>query len=182
MLKIDSSLIKELKKIPLNDKDFDELETIRVNFSKLLSERKEKYLNAEEFEQIICWKLDTQANRSKQQRKINVDGLVIPITKAYFNINSISFAYETEVKIKLLTSLKGVGTPLASSIMALTEPTKYCIIDSVLWAFIYNEDKSSFTVNDYLRFHLYIKNLSQKLDRDIQKTEFTLWKLSMNVK
>ena len=91
MLKIDSSLIKELKKIPLNDKDFDELETIRGNFSKLLSERKEKYLNAEEFEQIICWKLDTQANRSKQQRKINVDGLVIPITKAYFNIVHFPF-------------------------------------------------------------------------------------------
>ncbi len=181
MLKIDSALVKRLKNLPL-DEDFISLDSLRGEFSHKLNSRKEKFLDSKEFEQILCWKLDTQAHRSKQLRLVNVDGLVIPITKAYFNLKSENFEYETEVKIKLLTSLKGVGTPLASAVMAITEPQKYCIVDSVLWEFIFNEEKSSFTTNDYLKFHKVILELSEKLDRDVQKTEFTLWKLSMTSK
>lgn len=181
MLKIDSALVKRLKNLPL-DEDFINLDSLRGEFSHKLNSRKEKFLDSKEFEQILCWKLDTQAHRSKQLRLVNVDGLVIPITKAYFNLKSENFEYETEVKIKLLTSLKGVGTPLASAVMAITEPQKYCIVDSVLWEFIFNEEKSSFTTNDYLKFHKVIIELSEKLDRDVQKTEFTLWKLSMSSK
>jgi hypothetical protein len=181
MLKIDSALVKRLKNLPL-DEDFISLDSLRGEFSHKLNSRKEKFLDSKEFEQILCWKLDTQAHRSKQLRLVNVDGLVIPITKAYFNLKSENFEYETEVKIKLLTSLKGVGTPLASAVMAITEPQKYCIVDSVLWEFIFNEEKSSFTTNDYLKFHKVIIELSEKLDRDVQKTEFTLWKLSMTSK
>ncbi len=181
MLKIDSALVKRLKNLPL-DEDFISLDSLRGEFFNKLNSRKEKFLDSKEFEQILCWKLDTQAHRSKQLRLVNVDGLVIPITKAYFNLKSENFEYETEVKIKLLTSLKGVGTPLASAVMAITEPQKYCIVDSVLWEFIFNEEKSSFTTNDYLKFHKVILELSEKLDRDVQKTEFTLWKLSMTSK
>jgi hypothetical protein len=181
MLKIDSTLVKRLKNLPL-DEDFLGLDSLRGEFSRKLNSRKEKFLDSKEFEQILCWKLDTQAHRSKQLRLVNVDSLVIPITKAYFNLKSENFEYETEVKIKLLTSLKGVGTPLASAVMAITEPQKYCIVDSVLWEFIFNEEKSSFTTNDYLKFHKVIIELSEKLDRDVQKTEFTLWKLSMSSK
>jgi hypothetical protein len=181
MLKIDSALVKRLKNLPL-DEDFINLDSLRGEFSHKLNSRKEKFLDSKEFEQILCWKLDTQAHRSKQLRLVNVDGLVIPITKAYFNLKSENFEYETEVKIKLLTSLKGVGTPLASAVMAITEPQKYCIVDSVLWEFIFNEEKSSFTTNDYLKFHKVIIERSEKLDRDVQKTEFTLWKLSMSSK
>jgi len=165
MLKIDSALVKRLKNLPL-DEDFINLDSLRGEFSHKLNSRKEKFLNSKEFEQILCWKLDTQAHRSKQLRLVNVDGLVIPITKAYFNLKSENFEYETEVKIKLLTSLKGVGTPLASAVMAITEPQKYCIVDSVLWEFIFNEEKSSFTTNDYLKFHKVIIELSEKLGRD----------------
>lgn len=181
MLKIDSTLVKRLRNLPI-DEDFVSLDKLRGEFSHKLNSRKEKFLDSKEFEQILCWKLDTQANRSKQLRLVNTDGLVIPITKAYFNLKSENFDYETEVKIKMLTSLKGVGTPLASAIMAITEPLKYCIVDSVLWEFIFNEEKSSFTPNDYLKFHKVILELSKKLDSDVQKTEFTLWKLSMNSK
>jgi hypothetical protein len=181
MLKIDSALVKRLKNLPL-DEDFINLDSLRGEFSHKLNSRKEKFLDSKEFEQILCWKLDTQAHRSKKLRLVNVDGLVIPITKAYFNLKSENFEYETEVKIKLLTSLKGVGTPLASAVMAITEPQKYCIVDSVLWEFIFNEEKSSFTTNDYLKFHKVIIERSEKLDRDVQKTEFTLWKLSMSSK
>lgn len=178
MLKINSSLVKRLRNLPL-DEDFLILDSLRSEFSTKLKSRKDKFLDSKEFEQILCWKLDTQAHRSKQLRLANVDGLVIPITKTYFKLKSEHFDYETEVKIKLLTSLKGVGTPLASAIMAITEPNKYCIIDSVLWEFIFHEDKNSFTTNDYLKFHKIILELSKKLDKDVQKTEFTLWKLSM---
>ena len=178
MLKLDKALVERLRKLPFDD-DFANLDALRGEFSRKLHSRKEKYLDSKEFEQILCWKLDTQAQRSKQLRLSNVDGLIIPITKAYFNLKSENFDYETEVKIKILTSLKGVGTPLASAVMAITEPQKYCIIDSVLWEYIFNEEKSSFTTNDYLKLHRIILELSEKLERDVQKTEFTLWKLSM---
>ncbi len=181
MLKLDSSLVERLKNLPI-DEDFESLESLRGEYSRKLSLRKEKYLDAKEFEQIICWKLDTQAHRSKQLRLANIDGLVVPITKAYFNLKSENFEYETEIKIKLLTSLKGVGTPLASAVMAITEPQKYCIVDSVLWEFIFHQEKSSFTTNDYLKFHKVISELSQRLDKDLQRAEFTLWKLSMSSK
>jgi hypothetical protein len=179
MLKIDSLLISSLKKISVNDDDFLELDKLRIEYSELLLNRKEKFLTAIEFEKILCWKLDKQAHRSKLQRAVNVDSLVIPITKAYFSLSASDFSYETEVKIKLLSSLKGVGVPLASAVMSITEPEKYCIIDSVLWAYIFKEDKSAFTINDYLKFHHFIVKLSKKTDSDIQKTEFSLWKHSM---
>jgi hypothetical protein len=181
MLRINNSLIERLIEIPLDD-DFVGLDALRGEFADILRLRKEKYLNSAEFERIICWKLDTQAHRSKKLRMVNVDKLVVPITKAYFNLNLDNFDYETEVKIKILTSLKGVGTPLATAVMAITEPEKYCIIDSILWAFIFNQEKSTFSTNDYLKFHKFVVELSRKLDRDIQKTEFSLWKLSMNFK
>jgi thermostable 8-oxoguanine DNA glycosylase len=176
---------EEISSLPLSietNEGFLETQRLKEKICRCLENRSPRYLTAAELDQILLWKLDTQYHRSKAQRSVNTDSVVIPITSAVFLVNSQSFQYETELKIKLLTSMRGIGTPLASAVLAITDPNNYCVIDSVLWEAIYGQEKDTFSIKDYLCFLEYINSLSKKIGLPLQEAEFALWTYAMATK
>ena len=83
MLKPDQGLALKLLKLSVSSDDFQETLQLKKQIKKALQEREVPYLSAVEFDQILRWKLDKQYHRSKQQREINVDEVVVPITRAF---------------------------------------------------------------------------------------------------
>jgi hypothetical protein len=175
MLKPDQALALELLKLRVSSDEFQATLQLKKEINTVLKEREAPYLSAIEFDQIIRWKLDKQYHRSKQQRKVNVDQVVIPITRACFSIQSDDKNYGIELKLKTLIAMRGVAIPLASAILAICFPDDFVIIDSLLWEHIYEEKKSSFTVSDYLTFLSFFSSLSQHTKCSLQDTEHLLW-------
>lgn len=158
-----------------NSVDFEETEKLKELIRGSLTQRSEPYLTSSELDLIVRWKLDKQYHRSKEQRKVNVDEVVIPITKSCFSIKSSNRNYEIELKLKVLTSMRGIALPIASSILAICHPMEFVVIDSVLWEGIFDEEKSSFTINDYLKFLNFFEELSIHTEKTLQETEHLLW-------
>ncbi len=180
MLKPDQVLASKLLNLSVSSNDFQETLQLKKEIHKVLKERGTPYLTAIELNQILLWKLDKQYHRSKNQREINIDEVVIPITRACFSIRSVDKNYEIELKLKTLTTLRGVAIPLASAILAICYPDDFVVIDNLLWKLIYEEEKSSFTVNDYLKFLSFFSSLSQHTQRSLQDTEHLLWLYQQN--
>lgn len=175
MLKPDKGLAVKLLQLGVSSQDFHETLSLKKQIKKVLQSRELPYLSAYELDQIIRWKLDKQYPRSKDQREVNVDEVVIPITRACFSIRSDDKRYEIELKLKTLTTMRGVAVPLASAILAICIPDEFVVIDSLLWEFIYKEEKSTFSVNDYLKFLSFFSSLSKHTNCSMQDTEHLLW-------
>ena len=154
-------LALKLLKLSVSSDEFQETLQLKKRIKRALKERETPYLLAIELDKILRWKLDKQYHRSKQQREINVDEVVVPITQACFSIRSDDKNYEIELKLKTLTTMRGVAIPLASAILAICFPDEFVVIDSLLWELIYEEEKSSFTVSDYLKFLSFFSSLSK---------------------
>lgn len=180
MLEPTKELAKTLFLFKISSDDYLKTERLKFNIKDVLASRASPYLTATELDLIIKWKLDKQYHRSKDQRSVNIDDVVIPITKACFAVSAYNKDYQTELRLKLLCSMKGVAIPLASSVLALCFPEDYVIIDSVLWREIYGEEKTSFTVSDYLRFVSFFKTLSKYTKLSLQETEHLLWLSQQN--
>ena len=175
MLKASKELAKKIIANSNKSEDVNETNELKKRFNTLLKKRSPAYLTASEFDEIVKWKLDKQYHRSKEQRSVNTDSVIIPITQSCFAIHSDNKDYEVELKLKQLTTIRGIALPLASAVLAICFPTNYVVIDSVLWENIFGEEKSSFTINDYLKFLGFIKELSQHTKLPIQDTEHLLW-------
>jgi hypothetical protein len=182
MLKIDKVLANKVIKSVKDNEGYAETLDLKAQIALSLSKRKEPYITAIELDGILKWKLDKQYHRSKLQREVNVDGLVIPITKACFSVQSNDFEYKTEIQLKLLTTLRGIAVPLASAVLAICYPHQYAVIDSVLWEYLYGTEKNSFTAKDYLTFIKDMRKLADLANMNIQDAEFGLWLLSTTSK
>ncbi len=86
--------------------------------------------------------------------------------------------------IKELIKLKGVGIPMASAILMLTNPKSYGVIDIRVWEILFhmktvneNEKAKNFTINQWISYIDQIRNLSKKFKvsaRDIERTIFNV--------
>ena len=154
---------------------FAETQIFKQSLRAQLLERNPPFITSGELDSIVAWKLDSQYPRSRDLRSLNTDEVVVPITTACLAISSEDPDYSLELKIKILSSLRGVATPLASAVLALLEPDKFAVIDSLLWKFIMKEDKQAFSSSDYRKFLLVIQDLSQYVSLPIQEAEHALW-------
>ncbi len=59
--------------------------------------------------------------------------------------------------------MPGVGVPVASAVLALTEPLEYGIIDVRAWAQVFGTRKKSFDDRDYARHMTRIWDLAAEL-------------------
>lgn len=106
------------------------------------------YITLEELLYIAFWK----SSRNLHSVIENDSAEVIEITKAALSIK------EERKKIETLTNeiqgkkLKGIGVAIASAILAITDPDQYGVIDFHAWHALYEEEKSLFSVEDYLKY------------------------------
>jgi thermostable 8-oxoguanine DNA glycosylase len=161
----------------LIDRADDSQETLDLisHFNVLKTQRKPMFLDKSDFENILKWKLRNQFGRQLNLRQLNTDEIIRKITKLVFEIEHSSDNYETELKLRILTSIKGVEIPIASAILTLTNPDKYAVIDFRVWRQLFGIRKSYYTMTDYLKYLGVIKELSIKYDLKLQQIDMAIW-------
>ena len=99
------------------------------------------------------------------------------ITKAAFAITHVDPNYETVLKLKILSTLTGVATRVASAILTLCYPEQFAVIDFRNWRQINGFEKSetSYTPNDYLDYLHKIRQYAQKYDVTPQEMDLAIW-------
>ena len=81
------------------------------------------------------------------------------------------------VRLGLLTALTGVGVPIASAVLALVEPQKYCILDRHGWRAVFGKERESFTPFDYWSYHQAIARLGIELGWTLRETDLAIRRL-----
>ena len=137
------------------------------------------FLGLEEFRQITRWKLGRQLKRVPQLEQLT-ESLVRSVTRAAFHLHADhepSDAVAASVCLSVLTSLPGVGVPVASAVLALTFPDDYCVVDFRGWRALFGEDRRAFTTNQYLAYRAAVHCIAHMLDWSVQETDPALWEL-----
>ena len=154
----------------------DKIETqyLLNQFETLKRKRKPFYLDMDDFEKVLKWKLRTQYWRQVKLRTLNTSAIIKKVTALVFEIKHENENYEIELKLKLLTCLAGVGIPIASAILTLTNPDNYAVIDFRAWRQIFDSNKTNYTIKDYLKYLKELKQLSKKYNLNLQKIDIAI--------
>ena len=155
--------------------DYDETESLKAEFRKLREERSPFFLAADELDRVFRWKLRSQYERGRRKRARNTGAAYRAVTEAAFRIVETNVEYEAEVRLGLLVALPGIGVPVASAILALGDPQRYCVIDFRGWRAIYGEDRRAFSITDYLRYRTAVGTLAAQLDWPVQEADLAVW-------
>jgi hypothetical protein len=79
------------------------------------------------------------------------------------------------IRLGLLLALPGVGVPVASAVLALTEPQQYCVVDFRGWRTVFGEERESFSIADYLRYRAEVARLAADLGWPVQEADLAIW-------
>ena len=171
-------VIKHPKKMKLyleNSESYQEAEQIKSLFNELKKVREPLYLKATEFDRILRWKLKGQYGRQQEWRLHNNEDTLKKITSLAFNIQHINKEYELELRFGILSSLRGVGIPVASAFLALCYPEQYAVIDHRGWRQVFGVEKTSFTISNYKLYLENIKLFADMLGWTPQEVDLAIW-------
>ena len=155
--------------------DYTLTEHIKADFAQMKRERHPMYLTLEEFDRVLQWKLRGQYERQRERRKENTDDEIRVVTGAALSIEHPDKDYEIELRVGILCTLRGVGVPVASAILALVFPERYAVIDFRGWRQVFGEERTTFSVSDYRRYLREVQNLAQELGWPVQEVDLAIW-------
>jgi len=157
--------------------DYEETKRLINKLDGLKKTRTPYYLNINELDEIFHWKLRRQYYRQIWNIKENTDDSIRTITKAAFSVSSSDERKVIELMLKTLIKLHGVQTPVASAIMTLSYPERYCVIDYRGWRQMYGEDKKyqNYSVKEYLVYWTKITTVAKKFGVTPQEVDMATW-------
>lgn len=155
--------------------DYDLTEYLKGKFAKLRQERVPLYLTLDEFDAILHWKLRGQYGRQRERRQVNTDNVIRTVTQAALSLTHPDEDYETELRLGILCTLRGVGVPVASAILALVFPERYAVIDFRGWRQVFGEERTTFSISDYIRYLCEIRRLALELGWPVQEVDLAIW-------
>lgn len=155
--------------------DYPLTEELKSQFSRLRRERQPFYLTEAEFDQILHWKLRGQYGRQQALREANTGDIICAITGLALTLSHRDPDYELELRMGALCTLRGVGVPVASAILALVYPETYAVIDFRGWRQIFGERKSTFTISDYKRYLQQLQDIAAALNWPVQEVDLAIW-------
>ena len=123
--------------------DYDQTQRLKRQFAVLRQERVPLYLTLAELNEILRWKLRGQFGRQRARRRLNTDEVIRAVTTAALSLTHPDDDYETELRLGLLCTLRGVGVPVASAILALVFPERYAVIDFRGWRQLFTEGRTT---------------------------------------
>jgi len=141
----------------------------------LRKERKPFWLSSEEFDEILRWKLASQYGRQRERRRANTDEVVRAVTGLALSISHPDDEYATELRVGVLCALRGVSVPVASAVLALAFPEKYCVIDFRGWWQVFEEHRAVFSIPDYHRYLAKLRALAAELGWPVQEADLAVW-------
>ncbi len=160
--------------------NWKETKILLARFKKLKTSRNPFYLDLIDLEAILRWKLRSQYGRQKHIRELNTDKIVCEITETAFTISHLDNKYETELKLNLLCTIRGVGIPVATAILSLCYPDKYAVIDFRVWEELYKQNKSWFSLKDYHKYMKAINEISVFHGATPREVDHAIWQLNLN--
>jgi hypothetical protein len=139
--------------------------------------KKRGYLTKPELIKVCRWKSPRAIKHIKRNRVETIK----KVTKAAFATRS------EQKKLSFLTSLSGVSVPMASSILMLTNPKRYGVIDIRVWQLLYemgtvktNADGMGFDFKQWYRYLMVLRYFARMYKvgaRDIERTLFRVHSL-----
>lgn len=136
--------------------------------------RKSRGLSKADLEEICRWKSPRAISLIRQNEPARIR-----------RITKLSFATKDERKrIALLTSLRGVGIPMASAILMLTGPKRYGVIDIRVWQLLYalgsvqgNPRGRSFTSDNWHQYLMILRHHAKRKGVSVRNVERSLFRL-----
>jgi hypothetical protein len=152
-------------------------EALKAELSNSRKERDPFFLTGEELERIYRWKLRAQYRRQAHIRARNTEAAYRAVTEAVFKVVDPDPVYECTVRVGLLIAVPGIGVPVASAALALTDPRRYCVIDFRGWRSVFGEDRKGkpFLIPDYLRYRAEVAKIAEQLGWSVQETDLAIW-------
>jgi len=157
--------------------EYAETAELREKFAQLRVARRPMLLTKTEFEDIVRWKLRGQYVRQRVLREANTEALIRSVTGLALTLKHADADYELELRLGILSTLRGVGVPVAAALLALVYPNDYAAIDGRGWRPLFGEDQSTFSINDYKRYLRETHRLAAELDWPVQEVDLALWEL-----
>jgi hypothetical protein len=154
----------------------EENATTAALMRKLRPVRVRGYLTRQEFLEIARWK----SPRALHYAAENDARRVRLVTGVAFSIA------DERSKMAVLTSLLGIGIPMGSAILTLTNPNRYAVLDIRVWQILHslgsvksNSKGTSFTLEEWHQFLIIVRKLAAQVGltaRDVERTLFELHK------
>jgi len=161
-------------------RDYAQTEHLKSDLLALRASRDPFFLGFGEVDPIFRWKLERQYGRNQHQRARNTEAEYRAITQAAFTASRTDASEEAAKRLQILMCLDGVGIGVASAILALTEPARYCVIDFHGWRALYAFEKRSFTIRDYQAYRSDVESFARTLGWSVQETDLALWTYDEN--
>lgn len=165
----------EIRPLRRASADYVKTEDLKATFRNLRNERRPFFLTAHELDWIFHWKLRTQYGRTARHRARNTDAGYRATTQTALNIVGLDVERECIARLAALTSLHGVGVPVASAVLALVDPEKYCVIDFRGWRQVFCEERRVFLVSHYLRYRAEVAKIAADLGWPVQEADLAIW-------
>lgn len=148
-----------------------------TTISKFLQRR--RHIRKPEFLSMTLWK----TRRQWKRYKANIDEEIQMTTKWAMVVPA------DRLKLAILTTLNGIGVPVASAVLTMIYPDKYCVIDFRTWRVLkhlssalgseYPKRPKSYeysTINSYLSFLDKIRKIAKERGTTPRKIEMAMWK------
>ena len=128
------------------------------------------YLTREELYQLA----HLNSTRSSYHVKKNPAARVEKVTEAAYQLD------HDFCRLALLNALKGIGTPTASAVLTALDSKKHCVIDTRVWATLYNlgyfeQEKESFKAEDYLKIMEIVRKMAAQTDFSTAEIGYALF-------
>lgn len=157
-----------------SDSDWLRAEAIKLHLAE--SRAASRGLPIQLFMQIADWKLGRQRARTERYRDVLTAEMVRSITAVAFRAQHADADVLARTQIRLLTGLPGVGTGLATAILALTFPNEHGIVDFRVWRVVFGKEREVFSAADYLRYRRVLIPFAAEAGWSPQKADFMIWK------
>lgn len=136
------------------------------------------------FENLLKWKLRGQQQRTEWCREIITPEIVQVVTGAFWKIHAMG-EVALKIQFEVLCALPGVGTGVATAILALTDPKNHGVIDVRNWVVLYGletngyrkgKEKDTFSFANYETYLKDLRSLADATGLPVQEIDYLLWR------
>jgi hypothetical protein len=157
------------------NQDWIETERLKDDIRQFRREHPRAGLSAELFHRVLDWKLRRQRARTERRRLNLTPHCIALVVECAFSLGDSRSDALDDLRLRVLSSMPGVGSGVASAILALSFPESYGVIDFRVWEVIFDEKKKAFGPADYVRYLQELRNCSAKLGVEPQFIDFLAW-------
>ena len=156
--------------------EWQKTDSLKAKLGHLRQQRCPLFLTETEFDEILRWKLRGQYRRQAHLRMGNTDEVIRQVTGLALTVSHVDEDCELQLRVSILSALRGVGVPVASAVLALVYPDEYAVVDFRVWRQLFGKEIGrAFLVSDYKRYMCKMRPLASELGWSVQEVDMAIW-------